>query len=138
MAAAFPIVDEQALLQKSEKIWFSLKEEDWLEAFAQHPKIGDTKSLEGKFASTANWAAGEQAAVQQSTSEVIEQLAKCNKHYEDNFGYIFIVCATGKSAEEMLTLLKKRMGNDPKVEIKIAAAEQDKITKIRLQKLLSE
>ena len=137
MAAQFPFVSKEDLFQKGEEIWNGLKQEDWLEAFQHHPKIGDVKSLKAKFANTANWAAGEQASVQAASPETIEQLAKGNNEYEAKFGYIFIVCATGKSADEMLKLLLSRLPNRPEEEIKIAAKEQAKITKIRLEKLLS-
>ena len=135
MVAAFPFTTKKELFQKAEEVWNSLPEKDWMEAFEHHPKIGDLSSLQKKFASTAQWAAGEQAAVHQTSEEVLQSLAEGNAKYEATFGYIFIVCATGKSAEEMLRLLQSRLPNDPKDEIKIAAAEQAKITKIRLEKL---
>ena len=137
MNSFFPVAQKELLLQKADEVWYSLSEKDWLEAFAHHPKIGDMASLKEKFASTAKWAAGEQSSVQQVSQQTIEALAKGNKDYEDKFGYIFIVCATGKSAEEMLQILKARLPNKPEEEIKIAAAEQAKITRIRLEKLLS-
>ena len=137
MALAFPVTDEKILFKKAEEVWSSLDERDWLEAFKHHPKIGDINSLKEKFAATANWASGEQSSVQQASQQIIEQLAEGNQQYEDKFGYIFIVCATGKSAGEMLSILQQRLPNDEKEEIKIAASEQAKITKLRLEKLLS-
>ncbi len=110
--------------------------EHWKEAFAHHPKIGDTDSLRKKFATTAQWASGEQSGMNIASQQTIEALAKGNKQYEDKFGYIFIVCATGKSADEMLAILESRLQHDPKEEIEIAADEQNKITKLRLEKLL--
>ena len=138
MTASFPLTNKEELLQKADEIWNALTESDWLEAFQHHPKIGDVKSLKEKFASTAIWASGEQASVQQASSQTIEQLAKSNQEYEAKFGYIFIVCATGKSADEMLRILQSRLPNKPADEIKIAAAEQARITQIRLGKLLDE
>lgn len=137
MAVSFPFRDKVTLLKKADEVWNSLNEKDWLEAFSHHPKIGDISSLKEKFANTAKWAAGEQSSVQQASQTIIEALAKGNKDYEDKFGYIFIVCATGKSAEEMLQILRARLPNTPQEEINVAAAEQAKITKLRLEKLLS-
>ena len=94
------------------------------------------ESLAKKFASTAEWAYGEQSGVNIAAKETIEALAEANRLYEEKFGYIFIVCATGKSAEEMLGLLQSRLKNSPNEEIQIAADEQNMITKLRLEKLL--
>ncbi len=137
MSKAFPIKDEETLLKKAEEIWYCCDEKDWREAFTHHPKIGDLKTLQEKFAATRKWAEGEQSAVKDSSLEVVEALATGNKLYEEKFGYIFIVCATGKLADEMLQLLQSRLTNRPEDEIKIAMEEQNKITKLRLQKLLT-
>ena len=136
MLPFFPADDLVELLEDAEEQWFKCSEEDWKEAFAHHPKIGDIDSLKKKFASTAKWASAEQSGVNTASENTIEALAEGNKKYEDKFGYIFIVCATGKSAEEMLGILESRLQNDPKEEIEIAADEQNKITKLRLEKLL--
>ncbi|GGF08959.1 2-oxo-4-hydroxy-4-carboxy-5-ureidoimidazoline decarboxylase [Hymenobacter cavernae] len=137
MCQLFPVSDEQALFNKAREIWYNLAESDWFEAFMHHPKIGDINSLKEKFASTSTWAAGEQGAVKQASQEVLAALAEGNRGYEEKFGYIFIVCATGKSAAEMLALLQARLPNLPADEIKIAMGEQAKITQIRLEKLLA-
>ncbi|GAA4746425.1 2-oxo-4-hydroxy-4-carboxy-5-ureidoimidazoline decarboxylase [Flavisolibacter ginsenosidimutans] len=137
MNAAFPFLDEDILLQSGDEVWNGLTKKDWLEAFTHHPKIGDVNSLKEKFAATAKWASGEQSSVQQASQHIIEELAKGNSEYEAKFGYIFIVCATGKSADEMLQILKTRLPNSKEEEIKIAAAEQARITKLRLEKLLA-
>jgi 2-oxo-4-hydroxy-4-carboxy-5-ureidoimidazoline decarboxylase len=131
-----PAEDLVELLEDAEEEWWKCSEDDWKEAFAQHPMIGDIESLKKKFASTADWAAGEQGSVQTATPEVLEALAEGNRKYKERFGYIFIVCATGKSAHEMLAMLQERLVNDPKTEINIAADEQNKITKLRIEKLL--
>lgn len=136
MLPFFPADDLVELLEDAEEQWFKCSEEDWKEAFSHHPKIGDIDSLKKKFASTAHLASGEQSGVNTASSKTIEALAEGNKKYEDKFGYIFIVCATGKSAEEMLEILQSRLSNDPEKEIEIAADEQNKITKLRLEKLL--
>ena len=132
----FHSVDE--LFSAADDIWFKLAAEDWLEAFAHHPRIGgDVEALRAKFASTASWAENEQRGVSQATEDVLHQLAKLNDDYFEKYGYIFIVCATGKSAEEMLEILKGRLPNDKEKELKVAAGEQAKITKIRLEKLIT-
>lgn len=136
MMTYFPADSPEELLEKAEEIWYECSEDDWKEAFAQHPKIGDVESLTEKFASTAQWASGEQSGVKAATAETIAALAEANRLYEEKFGYIFIVCATGKPAEEMLGLLQQRLNNEPADEIRIAAAEQNKITKLRIIKLL--
>lgn len=137
MLPFFPADDMVELLEDAEEQWYQCSKEDWLEAFTHHSKIGDIDSLQKKFASTAQWASGEQSGASGASREVLESLARGNKLYEDKFGYIFIVCATGKSAEEMLELLELRLPNSPEEEIKIAMDEQNKITKLRIEKLLS-
>lgn len=124
------------LLEDVEEQWWKCNEDDWKEAFAHHPKIGDIESMKKKFASTAEWASGEQSGVQTASDKTLMALAEGNRQYEEKFGYIFIVFATGKSAEEMLQLLQERLKNDPEEEIQIAADEQNKITKLRIEKLL--
>jgi 2-oxo-4-hydroxy-4-carboxy-5-ureidoimidazoline decarboxylase len=136
MLAFFPADDLVELLEDAEEQWYECNEEDWKEAFAHHPKIGDIESLKKKFVSTAPWASDEQSAVSNASQQTIEALAEGNRLYEEKFGYIFIVYATGKSAEEILTVLQTRLQNNPEVEIEIAADEQNKITKLRLEKLL--
>ncbi|HEY6502646.1 MAG TPA: 2-oxo-4-hydroxy-4-carboxy-5-ureidoimidazoline decarboxylase [Chitinophagaceae bacterium] len=136
MLPFFPADDLVELLEDAEEQWWKCSEEDWKEAFAHHPKIGDVRSLQRKFASTAHWASGEQSGVSTASQKTIEALAEGNRKYENKFGYIFIVCATGKSAGEMLEMLESRLLNDPATEMEIAADEQNKITKLRLEKLL--
>lgn len=132
----FPADDMVELLEDAEEVWYQCSEEDWKEAFSYHPKIGDVESLTKKFASTAEWAAGEQSGVNAASKETIEALAAGNKEYEAKFGHIFIICATGKTAGEMLADLQTRLQNSRGVEMEIAAEEQNKITKLRIEKLL--
>ncbi|HEY9792867.1 MAG TPA: 2-oxo-4-hydroxy-4-carboxy-5-ureidoimidazoline decarboxylase [Candidatus Obscuribacterales bacterium] len=138
MAARRPFEDAAQLLKAAEDIWWNLSGDDWLEAFSHHPKIGNVDNLRKKFASTASWSEGEQKGVDQASEKALEQLAAGNNDYESRFGYIFIVCATGKSAEEMLAILQRRLHNKPAEELKVAAAEQSKITALRLEKLCQE
>lgn len=131
-----PAEDMVELLEDAEIEWWNCTEDDWKEAFAAHPKIGDHESLAKKYAGTASWAADEQKNVETASEETIKALIEANKKYQEKFGYIFIVCATGKSAEEMLGILHTRLNNNPEDEIKIAADEQNLITKLRIEKLL--
>ena len=132
-----PFQHKTELFDLTEKIWFSLNSEDWLEAFSHHPKIGDIDLLRKKFQKIKSWSEKEQSGIQEAGENILKDLAESNRLYEEKFGYIFIVCATGKSAEEMLALLKVRLENDPEAELLIAAKEQNKITQLRLDNLLS-
>ena len=118
--------------------WNDSAEGDYLEAFDGHPKIGDVSSLKAKYANTKELAAGEQSGVNVASDDVIQQLADGNQQYQEKFGFIFIVCATGKSAQQMLALLQARLPNDRGTELKNAAEEQRKIFHIRLNQLLED
>jgi 2-oxo-4-hydroxy-4-carboxy-5-ureidoimidazoline decarboxylase len=131
-----PAEDMVELLEDAEEQWWKCNEEDWKEAFAHHPRIGDLDSLKKKFASTADWASDEQKGVNAANEDVLKALAQGNMEYEKKFGFIFIVCATGKSAEEMLGMLEVRLQHDLAEEIQVAADEQNKITKLRIEKML--
>ncbi|TNE52845.1 MAG: 2-oxo-4-hydroxy-4-carboxy-5-ureidoimidazoline decarboxylase [Bacteroidetes bacterium] len=132
-----PYSSLQALLWAADQSWEQCGPEDTLEAFAGHPKIGDVKSLAKKYAATKSWAGNEQSGVDAASQSTIEALATGNQEYEKRYGYIFIVCATGKSADEMLDILNSRMNNEAETEFKIARGEQHKITHIRLKKLIA-
>ena len=135
MAQARPFETVAALIETAEQIWWRLARSDWLEAFAAHPRIGDQDALTNRFGTTAAWASREQAGASGGPEEVLEKLTRGNRQYEDRFGYIFVVCATGKTALEMLGLLTHRLDNDADAEITVAAGEQMKITKIRLERI---
>ena len=135
MAAARPFDSENELMNTAADMWNDLLAEDWLEAFAAHPKIGETKATKTQF---AQWSAGEQAGMSSANDLLKQELAAANREYHDKFGFIFIVCATGKTAGEMLELCRTRFDNDRETEITIAAKEQEKITEIRIKKLLSQ
>jgi 2-oxo-4-hydroxy-4-carboxy-5-ureidoimidazoline decarboxylase len=137
MIPVFPVEDLVELLEAAEEKWYECKEADWKEAFEHHPKIGDINSLKEKFANTSQWASDEQSGINSTSSEVLQKIVNANKLYEEKFGFIFIVCATGKSAQEMLHLLTERLNNTTPGEIKIAMAEQNKITKLRLEKIFA-
>jgi 2-oxo-4-hydroxy-4-carboxy-5-ureidoimidazoline decarboxylase len=130
-----PYCDDGSLREVVNETFDHMPREAWLEAFAAHPKIGDLESLRMKFAGNREWSGGEQAGVTAASEEVLQALARGNDEYFERFGYLFIVCATGKSADEMLALLQSRLGNDAESELAVAAAEQRKITHLRLEKL---
>jgi len=141
MTAARPFDSADAILETGDRVWRSLDRADWLEAFVAHPRIGDSGAGEAGRAGGAahgDWSAGEQAGVATATSTIRQRLATANREYEARFGYIFIVCATGKSADEMLAMLEQRLKNGPDAELRIAAEEQRKITQLRLSRLLND
>lgn len=135
MVARRPFPDETALFAAASEAFRGLTRADWLEAFAAHPKIGDLDSLRRRFPATASWASVEQGGVAGASEAVLQALADGNRSYYEKFGYIFIVCATGKTATEMLATLEQRLANPPEEELAIAAGEQEKITRLRLEKL---
>jgi OHCU decarboxylase len=136
MMARRPFGRDAKLLSVARIEWFGLTEADWLEAFAQHPRIGDRDSLAAKFPATHDLSSKEQAGVDAARTDVLDELAEANERYLERFGFIFIVCATGKSAKEMLELLRDRLKNDRAAEIRVAAEEQAKITTLRLGGLI--
>ncbi|RYZ04269.1 MAG: allantoicase [Myxococcales bacterium] len=136
MVAARPFSSARALLQAAADAWRSLQARDYLEAFSHHPEIGsDLDELRRKFSRTAELSRSEQAGAASASEETLVALRRQNQAYRERFGYAFIVCATGKSAEEMLGLLEQRLLHSPELEIVLAAAEQAKITQLRLEKL---
>jgi OHCU decarboxylase len=137
MAQVRPFASDQEVFTKADEIAAGLKTEDWLQAFRAHPKIGEQKAAKSQTEQEQRWSAQEQSAVQTASPDTIAQLASRNREYEARFGFIFIVCATGKSPAEMLTILQQRIRHDPQTELQIAASEQRKITLLRLEKLLA-
>ena len=137
MADRRPFHSRDDLMTAADAIWQGLEPSAWKDAFGHHPRIGDLQALKEKFASTATWAEGEQSELRNASEEILMKLGAGNKEYEEKFGYTFIVCATGKNADEMLSLLEQRLQNNPEHELTIAAEEQRKITRIRLEKLLA-
>jgi 2-oxo-4-hydroxy-4-carboxy-5-ureidoimidazoline decarboxylase len=131
MNALRPFASTEALMSAADEVWRGLGREDYLEAFAHHPAIGgDLAKLRDKF-----WSSQEQAGVQSASEETLRALRDGNLRYREKFGYVFLVCATGKSADEMLALLQVRLPNSPQDELPIAAAEHEKITRLRLARL---
>lgn len=139
MTDARPFASVDALLIKADECSTSLQPDDWLEAFRAHPRIGESAAAgagrpDGSGGS--NWAAQEQAGMRDASETVRKRLAEANRQYEARFGYIFIVCATGRSAGEMLSIVEERLAHDHDRELRVAAEEQRKITRLRLEKLL--
>lgn len=124
-------------MSAADEIWQSLGPADWREAFSRHPRIGERQSGRPQSEREIALAAGEQAGIQLADYEVRASLAAANREYEQRFGFIYIVFATGKTAEAMLALARDRLRNDPETELLTAAEEQRKITRLRLDKLLA-
>jgi OHCU decarboxylase len=133
-----PFASFETVLATADDAWWSLDTEDWLEAFRAHPRIGEKKTAAAQSEQARAWSAQEQSAVANAAAQTITQLAERNREYEDRFGFIFIVCASGKSSEEMLSMLNSRMHNDRETELRVAAEEQRRITRLRLEKLLHQ
>jgi OHCU decarboxylase len=136
MAEERPFHDLQELLAKADAEWWALDAEDWLEAFSRHPKIGEKEAAQAQASTARQWSEQEQAGTRSADEETKQQLAAANREYESKFGHIYIVCATGKTAAEMLSICRGRLSNDPGDELRVAAEEQRRITHLRLRKLL--
>jgi 2-oxo-4-hydroxy-4-carboxy-5-ureidoimidazoline decarboxylase len=133
MLARRPFGTIEALIDVARAEWFALSEADWKEAFGHHPMIGDREELRRRFAPTRHFSEHEQAGVESASDDVLDALAEGNRTYLEKFGYIFIVCATGLGAGEMLAMMRARLQNDPATEIRTAAAEHARITELRLR-----
>ncbi len=138
MSEARPFVTLEDLLARANSLWQSMNEEDWLEAFRSHPKIGEQKASAAQSEQAQNWSKQEQSGTAGADTATRAALAAGNQEYEKRFGFIFIVCATGKASDEMLAILNSRLRNDLEAELSVAAEEQRKITRLRLEKLLNE
>jgi OHCU decarboxylase len=136
LAGRRPFANLDRLLRASTDVWWELDETDWREAFAAHPRIGGHAAATHAAARTQAWSAQEQSGVNRGSVKVMMDLEQANREYFDRFDYIFIICASGKSVDEMLGILQSRLANSPEQEIRIAAEEQDKITRLRLEKLI--
>lgn len=126
MASRWPFADTASMLREADAIWRELDPGDWLEAFRAHPRIGEHAE--------SKWAQQEQAGTAGAAEEQMQELKRLNDSYQERFGYIFIICATGKTAEQMLASLRERLANAPEAEIRAAAEEQRQITRLRLLK----
>jgi OHCU decarboxylase len=136
MLARRPFGTREALLRAADEEWAKLTPADWLAAFAHHPRLGERQAAADVSKAASAWSEGEQAGTRTGSSQVAAALAEANRAYEAHFGFIFILCATGLSAAEMLASLQQRLHNDPETEQRIAAEEQRQITRLRLEKLV--
>jgi len=137
MAAGRPYPSLEALINRANEAWWALDQSDWLEAFRSHPRIGEKKAAEQVSAQSQQWSGQEQAGMNSASREMTNTLAALNRAYELKFGYIFIICATGKTPEAMLSALHERLQHNAGAELPVAAAEQANITELRLKKLLT-
>ncbi|WP_058189184.1 2-oxo-4-hydroxy-4-carboxy-5-ureidoimidazoline decarboxylase [Terracidiphilus gabretensis] len=138
MVAARPIPTPQSLYETADTIWSEMQESDWLQAFACHPRIGSRKPAQHASTQSASWSNQEQSSTQSATEQTLAHLVILNTQYEERFGFTYIVCATGKSADEMLAILERRLSSDRPTELSEAAEQQRQITHIRLKKWLTE
>lgn len=136
VASRRPFGSAEELMSVADEVWWSLDAADWLEAFSRHPRIGEQKAAAGQTEQERAWSAKEQSGMSEADEAAREELARLNRVYAEKFGHIFIVCASGKRPAEMLALLRARLDNDAETEIKVAAEEQRRITRLRLEKLL--
>jgi OHCU decarboxylase len=137
MAVRRPYADERQLIERAERVWWGLTGDDWLEAFRAHPQIGETRPARDTGEGARRWSEEEQAGARAAAAETLDALAEANRTYQERFGHIFIVCATGRSSAEMLDALRRRLSNDPDTELCVAAEQQRRITLLRLRKLLA-
>jgi OHCU decarboxylase len=133
-----PFITEAEMLEAADRIWWSLNTDDWMEAFRAHPRIGERKAETPQGERAAAWSAQEQAGASHAGADVAAALAEGNREYEQRFGHIYIVSAAGKTADELLTILRERLAHDAETELRVAAGEQARITRLRLEKLLAE
>jgi OHCU decarboxylase len=138
MVALRPIASVFALSEEADRVWGTMQEADLLEAFACHPRIGERKVSAHAGEQSAAWSRGEQAQTNSASENVLDEIAAGNQRYEELFGFMYIVCATGKSAEDMLAILKRRLKSTREIELREAAEQQRQIMQIRLGKWLIE
>lgn len=131
-----PFADRSALLDSAEEAFEALGRKDWLTIFRSHPAIGAAKAKAKQTATAREWSTGEQSLAQKGSAETLAVLGAANQAYEANFGHVFLICAMGKSSEQILQTLQERLGHDAETEMRIAGEEQRKITRLRLEKLL--
>jgi 2-oxo-4-hydroxy-4-carboxy-5-ureidoimidazoline decarboxylase len=136
LAARRPFADEQALFDAAADCWQHLPEEDWMEAFRSHPRIGETHAQAKTTEASAAWSRSEQSQMQNVDTAILMRMRDGHRTYEERFGRIFIVCASGKQPAEILRLLEQRLGNDPAAELLESAAQQQQIMQLRLRKWL--
>jgi 2-oxo-4-hydroxy-4-carboxy-5-ureidoimidazoline decarboxylase len=138
MVVRRPFTTLDVMLHVAEDLWWSLGPDDWREAFDHHPRIGERAAAGSQTAQSQAWSSDEQRRATVATTGVRDALAEGNREYERRFGHIYLVSAAGKSAEDLLAILWSRLTNDPDTELRVAAGEQAKITRLRLEKMFGE
>jgi 2-oxo-4-hydroxy-4-carboxy-5-ureidoimidazoline decarboxylase len=138
VAAMRPVADEQTLFAAADRCWKHLPEADWLEAFRSHPRIGEKHAQAKTTATSAAWSSGEQSQMKDADAAILLRMQEGHRAYEERFGRIFIVCASGKQPAEMLHLLERRLNNDPAEELLESAEQQRQIMQLRLRKWLGQ
>lgn len=136
VTAKRPFRNRENVFKAADEVADGMDPKDWLDAFSHHPRIGETPEMKSGISVGVEWATAEQAGMEAAGNYAKIALMRANQEYERRFGYIYIVCATGKSADEMVEIAHERLGNDPETELRVAAGEQRKITRLRLEKLL--
>jgi 2-oxo-4-hydroxy-4-carboxy-5-ureidoimidazoline decarboxylase len=137
LAGRRPFADEQILFTAADECWQNLPKADWLEAFHSHPRIGE-QHAQKQTAVSAAWSRSEQSQMSEADDAILLRMREGHRQYEERFGRIFIVCASGKQPAEMLSILKRRLANDPAQELQESAAQQQQIMQIRLRKWLAQ
>ena len=137
VVAARPFRDRQALFDTADRMWLGLARSDWMEAFRAHPRIGESKGPTEASARQRSWSKGEQERSARADDALRAELASLNDEYEAMFGFIFIICAAGLGTKQIINAMLDRMRNDGGTELRVAAGEQAKITRLRLEKLLA-
>jgi 2-oxo-4-hydroxy-4-carboxy-5-ureidoimidazoline decarboxylase len=138
LAALRPFADQQDLFAAADECWQNLPQEDWLEAFRSHPRIGEQHAQNKTTAASAAWSRSEQSQMNEADAAILLRMRAGHREYEERFGRIFIVCASGKQPAEMLSLLESRLRNDPAQELLESAAQQQQIMQLRLRKWLAQ
>jgi 2-oxo-4-hydroxy-4-carboxy-5-ureidoimidazoline decarboxylase len=136
LAAMRPFRDQQSLFAAADHCWQSLPEADWLEAFRSHPRIGEKHAEKKTTAASAAWSRSEQSQMNEADAAILLRMREGHRQYEERFGRIFIVCASGKQPAEMLRILEHRLTNDPTQELLESAVQQQQIMQLRLRKWL--
>jgi allantoicase len=132
-----PFPNTASLLDTADEVWAALTRDDWLEGFRHHPAIGARRGKKVQSTTARRWSKSEQSVAQEADAATLSELAKANEEYRAKFGHVFLICATGKTSEEILSNLRWRLPNDPEQELRVAAEEQRKITRLRLEKLFT-
>jgi 2-oxo-4-hydroxy-4-carboxy-5-ureidoimidazoline decarboxylase len=137
MVARRPFASTDTVVSMADDVWLAMGPDDWHEAFSHHPRIGERAAANPQGERAASWSAGEQSSVTDADAAIRAELAEVNREYEARFGFIYIVCASGRSAAQLLEFARRRLANAPDDELRVAAEEQRQITRLRLRKLLS-